>query len=37
VGLPTDEIAGQPAWVLGGRDLVRLAGDILEATMKARS
>ncbi|MDM0000764.1 hypothetical protein QTI24_19275 [Variovorax sp. J22P240] len=37
VGMPTDTIGGEPAWVLGGRDLVRLAHAILEAAMKERA
>jgi len=36
-GPSTDEIGDQDVWILGAKDLVRLAAAILEAAMKARA
>ena len=35
-GPPTDQIGGQPVWMLGQRDILRLAHDLLHAAERER-
>jgi hypothetical protein len=36
IGPATDSIAGKDVWMLGGNDLLRLAGDLLQAAERER-